>query len=74
MKNIESFIGAYYLNDLIDFNQILHNDRDDKVAYSSWVVRIRAATNPRRRTAAILKKTVNWPYHRNRLTDFGEMW
>jgi len=34
----------------------------------------RRPTNPRWRTAAILKKTVKSPYLWNRLTDFDEIW
>ena len=34
----------------------------------------RRPTNPRWRTAAILKKTVKTPYLCNRLTDFDDIW
>ena len=63
-----------YRNYCIDFNQILHNDRDHQVAVVGGPNR--RPTNPSWRTAAILKKTVTGksPYLCNRLTDFDEIW
>jgi len=52
-------------------NQILHNDRDHQAAVGGPN---RRPTNPRWRTAAILKKTVKTLYLCNRLTDFDEIW
>ena len=49
----------------------LHNDRDHQVVVVGGPNR--RPTNPRWRTAAILK-TVKSPYVCNRLTDFDEIW
>jgi len=46
-----------YRNYSIDFNQILHNDRDHQVVVVGDPNR--RPTNPRWRTAAILKKPLN---------------
>jgi len=50
-SNIETFI--LLKNYCIDHNQILQSDRDPK--YLLWVVQIYPQTNPKWRTAAILK-------------------
>jgi len=64
---------SYYRNYCINFNQILHNDRDRQVVAVGGPNR--RPTNPRWRTAAILKKKpVKSPYLCNRLTDFDEIW
>jgi len=69
-QNIESFMLSKYC---IDFNQILHNDRDDREGPLNVCVCLcdrdhqevvvggpnRRPTNPRWRTAAILKKPLN---------------
>ena len=52
----------------IDFNQIWHNDRDHQVVIVGGPGR--RPTNPRWRTAAILKKPLNC----DRSTDFDEIW
>ena len=51
--------------------KFLHNDRDHQVVVVGGPNR--RPTNPRWRTAAILK-TVKSPYLCNRLTDFVEIW
>jgi len=61
-----------YRNYYIDFNQILHNDRDHQVVVVGGPNG--RPTNPRWRTAAILKKNVKSPYLCNRSTDFDEIW
>jgi len=60
-----------YRNYYIHFNEILHNDRDHQEVVVGGPNR--RPTNPRWRTAAILK-TVKSPYLFNRLTDFDEIW
>jgi len=58
-----------YQNYSIDFNQILHNDRDHQVVVVGG--HNRRPTNPRWRTAAILKKkTLN---RHISATDFDEI-
>jgi len=59
-----------YRNYSIDFNQLLHNDRDHQVVVVGGPNR--RPTNPRWRTTAILKKTVKSLYLCNRLTDFDK--
>ena len=63
---------SYYRNYIIDFNQILHNDRDHQVVIVGCPNT--HPTNPRWRTAAILEKNVISPYLCNCLTDFDEIW
>ena len=63
---------SHYRNYCIDFNQILHNDRDREVVVIGSPNRL--PTNPRWRTAAILKKTVKSLHLCNRLTDFDKIW
>ena len=60
-----------YRNYCIDFKQILQNDRDHQVVVVGGPNR--RPTNPRWRTAAILK-TVKSSYVCNRLTDFDKIW
>jgi len=62
---------AYHQNYCIDSNQILHNTKDHQVLIARGLNT--ALTNPRWRTAAILKK-VKSQNLRNRLTDFDEIW
>ena len=64
-------VGQNIENYCINFNQILHNDRDHQVVIVGGPNR--RLTNPRWRTAAILK-TVKSPYLCNRLTNFDEIW
>jgi len=64
--------GAKYLNYWTDSNQILHNDRHHQVVFVGGPNT--CPTNPRWRTAVILKKTVKSRYLCNRSTDFDEMW
>jgi len=59
-------------NYCIHFNEILHNDRDHQEVVVGGPNR--RPTNPRWRTAAILKKTVKSLYLCNRLTDFDKIW
>ena len=54
------------------FNETLHNDRDHQEVVVGGPNR--RLTNPRWRTAAILKKTVKSLYLCNRLTDFDKIW
>ena len=61
-----------YRNCCIDFHQILRSDRDLQVVFVCGPNRRK--TNPRWRTAAILKKTVKSPYLCNRLADFNKIW
>ena len=61
-----------YRNYCIDFNQILHNDIDNQVVVVGGPNK--RPTNPRWRTAAILKKNVKSVYLCNRLTDFDKIW
>jgi len=49
--------SAYYQNDCIDFNHILHSDKDHQMPFASG--RNTGITNPRWRTAAILEKSKN---------------
>ena len=58
-----------YRNYCIDFNQILHNDRDPQVVVVGGPNR--RPRNPRWRTAAMLKKTLN---RHISATDFDEIW
>ena len=60
-----------YRNYYIDFNKILHNDRDHQVVVVGGPNS--RPTNPRWRTAAILR-TVKSLYLCSRLTDFNEIW
>ena len=66
--NIESFMLSNYS---IDFNQILHNDRDHQIVIACGPNM--RPTNLRWQIAAFLKKTVKWPYLCNRLTYFDEI-
>jgi len=61
-----------YRNYGIDFNQILQNDRDHQEVVVGGPSR--RPTNPRWRTAPILKKNVKSLYLCNRLTDFDKIW
>jgi len=64
-----------YRNYCIDFNQIWHNDRNHQVVIVGGPNR--RQTNPRWRTAAILKKkTLNRHISAtvNRLADFDKIW
>ena len=61
-----------YRNYCIDFNQILLNDRDHQELIEGGPNR--RPTNPRWRTAAILKKTVKSLYLCSHLTDFDKIW
>jgi len=60
-----------YRNYCIDFNQILHNDRDRQMVVVDGPNR--RPTNPRWRTAAFLK-TVKSLYLCNCLNHFDEIW
>ena len=60
-----------YRNYCIDFNQIWHNDRDHHVVIVGGPTRY--PTNPKWRTAAILKN-VKSPYLCDRSADFDEIW
>ena len=68
-QNIESFMLSKLMH---HFNQILHNDRDHQELVAGGPNQ--RPTNPRWRTAAILKKTVKSLYLCNRLTDFDKIW
>jgi len=59
---------SYYC---IDSSHILQNDRNRQLVVVGGPNK--RQTNPRWRTAAILK-TVKSPYLRNRLSDFDEIW
>ena len=66
------FKVSYYRNYFIDFNQILHSDRDHQV-----VIVCRPNTHPSKSKMADGRhfgQTVKWPYLCNRLTDFDEIW
>jgi len=65
---------SFYQNYCIDFNQIQIrvNDRDHQGVIMGGPNR--RPTNPRWRTAAILKKNIKSPYLCDRSTDFDEIW
>ena len=67
-QNIESFILSNYY---VDFSKILYDDTDHQLVIVGGPNM--RPTNPRWRTAAILK-TVKSPYLCNRITDFDELW
>jgi len=62
---------SYYRNYSIDSSHILQNDRNHQLVVVGGPNK--RQTNPRWRTAAILK-TVKSPFLRNRLSDFDEIW
>jgi len=63
---------SYYQNWCIDSNQILPNVKHNQVLFACGPNR--HPSNPRRLTAAILKKTVKLPHLRNLSTAFDEIW
>jgi len=62
---------TYLQNYTADYNQILHNDKDHRLRIVDGLSKHR--TNPRWRTAAILKNK-KWPYLCNTLTDLHKIW
>ena len=56
-RSFQAKRAKYYRNYCIDFNQILHNDRNHQVVVVGGPNR--RTTNPRWRTGAILKKPLN---------------
>jgi len=69
MRKILKF--TYYRNYCADYNQILHSHKDHQVLFVCGPNTRK--TNPRWRTAAILK-IENRPYPRIGSTDLGEIW
>jgi len=61
-----------YRNYCINFNQILHNDRDHREVVMGGPNR--RPSNPKWWTAAILKKRVKSPYLCKCLIDFDKIW
>ena len=70
-RRLQTKRAKYWKFHVIDFNQIWRNDRDYQVVIVGGPSR--RPTNPRWRTAAILK-TVKLSYLCNRFTDFDEVW
>jgi len=68
---LKILILAYYRNYCTDLHQILHSDKDHRILFVGGPNR--RITNPRWRTAAILK-TEKWPYLRNGLINPHEIW
>jgi len=66
---------AYYRNYRVDYNQIIHNDKDYPVLFMRVLSPNTPTTNRRWRTAAILK-TIKWLHLRVRhgLTDRHKIW
>ena len=62
---------SYYRNYSIDSSDILQNDRNHQLVVVGGPNK--RQTNPRWRTAAVLK-TVKSPFLRSRLSDFDEIW
>jgi len=63
---------AYYRNDYIDSNKILHNTKDHFVLITGGPNTV--PTKRRWRTAGILQKKINHHIPASALTDLDEIW